>query len=233
MTHPNNPLCPHCGQRAPITLRGIDARCTVCGGKRLPFTAKTLNLAGKPSRIGGIAARVVGWSIAVVGVAIASGFGLLLQTIFPGGYAGLAVGLPMAIISLFFGLGLVFGGRKLSRHGEDKERAAKEQTIVALAKHQNGAVTAAGVARAVDMREDEADALLTELAKDPNGNVSLELDDDGGIHYLFGVGSSALRFDPQGAYRIDSLDGGLTAEQEAAAIEEAETGRRLDRAQKR
>jgi hypothetical protein len=224
VTPANDPNCPHCGQRAPITLRGIDARCTVCGGKRLPFAAKTLNFAGKPSRIGGMAARVVGWSIAVVGLAIASGFGLLLQTLFPGGYAGLAVGLPMAIISLFFGLGLVFGGRKLSRHGEDKERTAKEQTIEALAKHQQGSVTAADVARAVDMGEAEADALLTELAKDPNGNVSLELDDDGGIHYLFGVGSSALRFDPQGAYRIDGSGGGIAAEQEAAAVEEAELG---------
>jgi len=194
----------------------------VCGGKRLPFTAKSLNFAGKSSRIGGIAARVVGWSIAVVGTAIATGFGLLLQTIFPGGYAGLAVGLPIALISLFFGLGLVFGGRKLSRHGEDKARAAIEQTIVALANHQKGSVTAADVARSAGIPEQEADGLLTEMAKDPNGNVSLDLDDDGGIHYLFGVSSLAKRFEALGTARIDvGAGGGMTAEQEAVAVEEA------------
>ncbi len=220
MTPSNDPNCPHCGQRAPITLSGIDARCTVCGGRRLPFTAKSLNFAGKPSRIGGIAARVVGWSIAAVGTAIATGFGLLLQTIF-GGYAGLAVGLPIAFISLLFGLGLVFGGRKLSRHGEDKERAARQQTIVALASHQNGSVTAADVARSLGMAEVEADGLLTEMAKDPNGNVSLDLDDDGGIHYLFGVSSLARRFEALGTARIDLGTSDMTAEQEAAAVEEA------------
>jgi len=204
----------------------------VCGGKRLPFTAKSLNFAGKPSRIGGIAARVVGWSIAVVGSAIAAGFGLLIQTIFPGGYAGLAVALPMALISLFFGLGLVFGGRKLSQHGEDKERAAKEQTIVALANHRNGSVTAADVARSLSIPEAQADAILTEMAKDPNGNVSLDLDDDGGIHYLFGVSSLAKRFESLGSARFDVATPGMSAEEEAAAVEEAamqEAARALQR----
>jgi hypothetical protein len=194
---------------------------------RVPFTAKALNLAGKPSRAGGLAVRFLGWTAVVFGLAAALGLGLLFGALF-GGTVGLAVGLPITLVSLFFGLALVFGGRKLRRHGDETERAARVQAIRALASHQGGSVMAADVARKLELSETDADALLTELAKEPDENVSLELDDDGGLHYLFGQGAQALRIAPV-ATRIDAAGPApaaraAAAEQEQAALEEAAAG---------
>jgi len=152
----------------------------------MPFGVQTLNLAGSAARFGGGAARFVGWSVLVLGLAMALGIGLLLQTLFPGGFAGLAIGLPIAIASLFFGIAAIVGGGKLHQSGVKKRRAAELQTIQALAAHHKGVVTAADAARALDMDETRADALLTELARDPKQGVCLDLDDDGRLLYLFG-----------------------------------------------
>jgi hypothetical protein len=46
-------------------------------------------------------------------------------------------------------------------------------------------VTAADVAQSLDVPHEEADALLTELAKTIPDQVSLEVDDAGGIYYRF------------------------------------------------
>jgi hypothetical protein len=151
-----------------------------------------------------VAAKIVGWTITAIGVSVALGIGLLLQTLFPGGYAGLAIGLPLGLLSLFFGLGLVLGGRKLSRQGDHSERAAQLETIRALAAHQQGAMTAADAARALSVPVPQADALLTDLAKQPDEHVSLEIDDDGGIHYLFGEQAVARRFEALRGFRFET-----------------------------
>ena len=51
-------MCPHCRQNAPIVYRGVLAYCTACGAPRPPFSAKSIDLAGQPSKIGGAVARV-------------------------------------------------------------------------------------------------------------------------------------------------------------------------------
>ena len=124
-------------------LRGLGAQCAACGAGRMPFATTAVNLAGKPSRVGGMAAKLIGGAVLVVGLSVALGSGLLLPTLFPGGYAGLAVGLPMGIISLALGVALLLGGRKLSRHGDEAAREAQQQAIRALAANRGGAVTAA------------------------------------------------------------------------------------------
>jgi hypothetical protein len=233
----HNATCARCGQRAPIVLRGIEARCTACGALRIPFTAKALNLAGKPSRFGGAAARFLGWGAIAMGTTIALSLALIIQSIFAGGYVGWAVALPVAVMSWLVGLSLVFGGRKLSRSGDEAEREARMQAVRALAAHLGGSVTADVVARKLEMAELEADALLTELAKTPEENVALEIDDDGGIHYLFGVGGHALRFealsDPARSVvpapvRIETAaDGADSAAEQRAAEEQAATDEAL------
>lgn len=195
MTKPANATCPKCSQRAPIVLRGIEARCTACGALRVPFTARALNLAGKPSRFGGAAAKVIGWGALALGTALALSLALIIQSIFPSGYVGWAVALPMLVMSWLVGLSLVLGGRKLSRSGVRAQLEARRDAIRALAAHRGGSVTAAEVAHKLELLELEADVLLTELAKKPEENVALEIDDDGGIHYLFGLGGEALRFE--------------------------------------
>ena len=190
---PEQAYCPKCGQRAPIRLEGLRAFCTACGEKRRPFATTTLNFAGTGYRAGGIAATVIGSMAMVTGLAMAAFFFFLFGWLFPGTWAPYALSVPTLIVSLAFGITAVLGGRKLGMVGQQKLDRARADTIRALANHHGGAVTAAMAARALEIEEPEADGILTIMAKDPKGDVTLDLDDDGKIHYLFGVGGHALR----------------------------------------
>jgi hypothetical protein len=54
------------------------------------------------------------------------------------------------------------------------------------------------------------------MAQQPDADVSLDVDEDGAIHYLFGKDALALRIEALGSRRID-------AEGDDAALREAET----------
>src|SRR5580765_7386431 len=114
--------CPKCGQNAPIVVRGVEAFCTVCGARRAPFAADILNLAGKPARLGGVAARILGWGALGIGLFLALTLGLIAQAIgsmlVAGSWLGLAVGAPIALLSIVLWLFGVLGGKKLHRTGE-------------------------------------------------------------------------------------------------------------------
>src|SRR5512143_1753677 len=89
--------CPNCRRNAPIVYRGVMAYCTACGAPRLPLTTKATNLAGKTSILGGTLARVLGWIVLGSGLVVGLGLLGLLQAIFPGGFAGWLVGLPIIL----------------------------------------------------------------------------------------------------------------------------------------
>src|SRR5262245_44213886 len=129
-------VCPSCGQRAPIVLRGMQARCSACGAFRQPFGAQSLTLAGQPSRIGGMAAYVAGAGIVGVVFVIAALVLVLLQSIWPHMLIGWALALPIALISSFVGLLLVFGGRSLRQRGDAKQRAVQLEAMRALLAHR-------------------------------------------------------------------------------------------------
>jgi hypothetical protein len=131
--------------------------------------------------------------VLVIGLSIATFLGLLLQSFFPDGYVGWAFAIPTAVLSLFVGLTLLFTGRRLKRQGVDARRRVQFAAVRALASHHAGSVTAEQTAQALNLSEAESDALLTELAKDPKENVSLDVDDDGQIHFLFGVAEKRWR----------------------------------------
>lgn len=210
MVAPNNAICPSCGQRAPIRLRGVEAFCTVCGARRTPFTAltsKTLNLAGKPSRWGGKAAKVAGTLGLVMGLTFTLSLGLIVNAFASAGVA-IGVALPFLVLTLLVNGGLLFGSRKLRQQGDESERQAQLETVRALAAHRGGNVTAYDVAVALQLPEDKADDMLTELAKDPDADVTLDLDAEGRLHYLFSA-TDAERWRLQMPQRID--DGGQRA----------------------
>lgn len=163
----------------------------MCGAKRIPFTARTVNLAGQPAKVGGIAARVFGWVTLVFGSTVALGLMLILQAIWPAGWLGYAVAIPIALLTLAVSLTAIIGGKALGNYGKRSELSAQHETIRALAQHRNGWVTASEVARALGVSEERADDMLTDLAKQ-GGDVSLDLTDDGRIVYLFGLGREAL-----------------------------------------
>lgn len=205
--------CPKCRQNAPIVLRGVDAFCTVCGARRTPFAADILNLAGKPARLGSLAVRILGWGALGIGLFLALSLGLITQAVgsmlAAGSWLGLAFGIPIALLSVVLWLFGVIGGKKLRRVGEVQLQAAQRDAVRALAKHRDGIVRTADAARALGVDEAQADALLSALAREPSENISLNLDDDGRLMYLFGS-ADAIR------WRIKAEQAGITdADREA------------------
>jgi hypothetical protein len=189
--------CISCGQNAPIVLRGVDAFCTVCGARRTPFAADIVNIAGKPARLGGHAARAFGWGFLVLGLFLALTIGLVVQAIasmfVATTWLGLAFGVPIALLSIGVAVLAIMGGRKLLHAGERRLRKAQVEAVHGLARHQRGVVKAGDVARALSLDDEEADALLVTLAKDPSEEVSIDIDDDGRVSYLFGS-AQAIRW---------------------------------------
>jgi hypothetical protein len=227
----NRAPCAQCGQSAPIVLRGVDAFCTVCGGRRTPWASRSLNITGKPAKVGGFAARLFGWGAMIIGLFVALFLGLVVQAIsvlvWPASWLGWAVAIPIALMSIVAGLVGIIGGRKLNQMGDASLKQVQLETIHGLASHRGGRVRAADAARALGVSEEMADVMLTELAKQPDENVGIDVDDDGNVTYLFGS-SDAMR------WRIQAERAGITdveraeleAELEAAAAEEAARQRR-------
>jgi hypothetical protein len=177
--------CPHCHKDAPTIVRGVRAFCTACGAPRSLTTApEAVNVAGQPARVGGTVVRVLGAMALGIGIAVALALGGIVGAFF-GATAALWIGVPITLVTLVMAIPLMRGGRLLQRAGEERGRAAQETAIFALAAQRRGVLTARDVARALSVREEEADALLTALAKRPDGAVVLDVDDDGGLSYRF------------------------------------------------
>lgn len=196
----------------------------MCNAPRTPFAAETLNLAGKPARIGAAVARVFGWGALVVGLLFALTLGLAVQALvslfFPATWIGWAVAIPIALLSLGAGLLGILGGRSLGRSGEASLQRAQFHAIRALVLHHNHVLRPATVARALNIPEPQADAILTELAKRPEENVSVDFDENGNIFYVFGS-TDAIR------WRIKSEDAGRREVLEAE-LEQAEAEAKMD-----
>jgi hypothetical protein len=174
-------MCPHCGRDAPIVYRGALPYCTACGGLRPPLSSPSVNLAGKPSKVGGAVASVIGWLVLLIGLSTALGLGLLIYALVTAAVA-LAIAAPIALVVLVLGIALVKSGHALRRSGADAERATREQALLGLAAHR-GAVTAADAARALDVGMAEADAMLTALAKREPERIAVDIDEQGVVRY--------------------------------------------------
>ena len=175
------PLCPQCGQEAPIVYRGVIPYCTACGALRAPLSSPSVNHAGKPARVGGTFTRVLGWLVLVCGGSVAMAIALFFLA-FHALAVGLAIAGPMALVVLVVGIALVRSGRSLSNSGVEAGRTTREQALLAVAAHR-GAVTAVEAARALGVGTAEADALLTSLAKREPDRVAMDVDDQGVVWY--------------------------------------------------
>jgi hypothetical protein len=174
-------MCPHCGRDAPIVYRGVVPYCTACGALRAPLSTPSINLAGKPSRMGGTLASVAGWLVLLVGLSITLGFALLLWLLFSGVVAA-AVTTPFALIATVIGWLLLRSGSSLRQSGADAERETRDQALLSMAGH-HGPVTAVDAARLLNVTVATADAMLTELAKRDPDRIALDVDDQGVVWY--------------------------------------------------
>ena len=178
-------MCPRCRQHAPIVYRGMAATCSACGAPRMPLAASSVTLAGKPAAVGGAIARVFGWIVLVAGLSTALLVGGVLQWVLEAGYLGYAIGGPIGLASAIFGYMLLRSGKSLQQAGTGEQKGARIQAVFALAQNRRGMITVMDVSQALNITPAEADALLTDLAKTMSDQVSLELDDMGGIYFRF------------------------------------------------
>lgn len=176
--------CPNCNTEAPSFVRGIRAYCSACGAPRsLLETGAALDASGQTAKVGGGVAGVIGWVALVIGLTVALLLGAIASIVAT--TVGLWVGGVIGFFTLAVSLPLILGGRRLRKTGEGRARAAHEHAIFALAARRRGVLTVREAARALAVREPEADALLTGLAKRQDGRVTLEVDDDGSLAYVF------------------------------------------------
>lgn len=168
---------------API-VRGVRSYCTACGAA-LPFTAapEAVNVAGQPAKVGGGIVKVLGSMVLFAGLFLS---GLLAVIGWAISAAPLLyIGGFFALVTALAALPIFFAGKKLTQAGHDSTRAARERAVFALAARNKGVLSVAAVARALEIDEATADALLTGLAKQPDGRVTLEVDDSGALTYVF------------------------------------------------
>lgn len=177
--------CPKCGQRAPIVLRGLESRCAACGAPRFLLGAPNVAFAGQPSRVGGVAASIAGIAVLVVGLASSAVVAAVLQAIFHVPMLSWVVGLSMAAVTLLVSLLLLFGGSKLRRHGAERQQEVQLQAVKSLVQHRRGPVTAEEVASALELPQAQADALLTQLARETATDVTVDVDARGRVAYDF------------------------------------------------
>jgi hypothetical protein len=179
---------------------------------------------------------VLGWAVLLGGGTLAILLALLAAWLLPGSPAPWFVGLPIGIASLSIALLLLLGGRKLRESGVAAERGARTQAIFSLAANRGGTLTAGDVASALDMPTQEADALLTELAKTRSDEVEVDIGERGEVLYVFtrAAGGQRARFRPPGV-RVDAgpavgwqgpQGADRAAEAEAQAAEEAAAAQR-------
>jgi hypothetical protein len=196
------PMCPHCGREAPIVYRGVLPFCTACGALRVPLSSPSVNLAGKPSRVGGTFARVLGWLVLLCGGSLALALGLLFLALGAPG-VGLAIAIPFAVVVLAIGIALVQSGRSLNDSGVQVGQMTRDQALLSLAAHRGG-VTAVEAARALGISHAEADAMLTGLAKREPDRVGVDVDDEGVLWYRV----SAAPGEPLPHVRVADVGGG-------------------------
>jgi hypothetical protein len=166
-------------------LQGLEARCAACGARRFPLSAPSVSLTGQPARFGGSAATLFGIAVLVLGGSLSVGVLLLLQTIAPTTALGWAIGIPMLVASLFFGILLLVVGSRLRKHGSARARAVRFDALRALLAHKQRAVTPNEVARALNLSDADADALLTSFAREYPTPVTLDVGEDGQLRYDF------------------------------------------------
>jgi hypothetical protein len=213
--------CPQCGRDAPIVYRGVVPHCTACGAVRPPLSNPSVNLAGKPSRVGGIVASVVGWIVLVLGGSMALGIELLFAA-FGAALLGAAFALPVAIVSLVFGIVLVRRGGSLSRSGLAEERATREQALLELVAHR-GSVTAAEAAQTLGVTVAQADAMLTDFAKRDPDRLAVDVDDQGVVRYRVARvgGDVQVRVDDARGWPLDESQAEAEAHESAVPATQA------------
>lgn len=152
----------------------------------MPLAASSVNLAGQPSKVGGTVARVFGWMVLAGGWLFAALVtALVLLVAAPGAIGPWIVGGLIGVIASLVAFGLLKSGRQLKDSGVLAEMTTKNQAIFALANTKGGVLTAWDLAQSIATTPQEADDILTNLAKQYPDHVTVDIDDVGTVLYRF------------------------------------------------
>lgn len=204
--------CPNCGKDAPVTLRGVTAYCVACDHPRPVLGRKVVGRSGKAAKYTGTAAKIASAATLGVGTIIALFFILLFQVaLWPTGWLGWAIGIPIGLMTMLISAVLFFGGNALSKSGDKTIDRTHRKAVRALALRHTGGITADQTADALDMELDDADALLTRMAQDPNERIDIDIRHDGTLVYFI---------DSNAAERFQVRAPSAIAEHSASELEE-------------
>ena len=178
-------LCPNCYKDAPIVYRGVSAHCTACGAVRVPLANQSVNMAGQPSKVGGAVAKAFGWLTLAGGTVIAAITAAFFQWLITDGIVGWVLGGLIFAITAVISAVLLVSGKQLTKSGDDTHKTVQEKAILGLVQNSKGVVTALDVSRSLDITLQEADAVLTRMAKETPDQITVDVDDQGQIFYRF------------------------------------------------
>lgn len=185
-------LCPNCKQDAPIIYRGLNAFCTACGQPRSVLSTNSVTMAGQPAKVGGAVVKTLAYIVLACGTAFSLLAGMLASLL--SSSAGLTVGLVFGALTLLVSMPMMFGGKKLSQTGADEQATRRAQAVFALAANRGGVLRPADVAGSLQITLQQADDLLTTLAKTRGDEIDVDVTDHGEVVYkfprLFVVGAS-------------------------------------------
>lgn len=220
-------MCPHCGQPAPLVYRGVLAYCSGCGQLRGPLTGGSVTHAGSLSKAGGTVAKVFGWLVLAVGWALALVMFGLLSLVF--GAATLAPYLiagAIALIASTIAALSLWGGRSLRESGQKSAEDTREQAIYALAANHHGELRAIDLMQPLSVTRHDAELMLEAMAKKTPEDVSMEIDAQGGLYYVF------PRYRQRIAVRVASEPGAAAAVEDAVGDPLVEQFEELERAER-
>jgi hypothetical protein len=141
-------------------------------------------LAGRPSKLGGAAASLAGVAVLVLGLSLAVALFFLLSAFLPVA-VGWAFAIPTAAASLLFGILLLLGGSRLKKSGTARQESVALDAVRSVVQHRRGPISAAEVAKSLQLPEAEVDALLTRLAREKATAVTVDVDQQGHVVYDF------------------------------------------------
>lgn len=176
-------MCPHCRTTAPLVYRGVRAYCAACGRPRGVLSGASLTHAGKPAHVAGAVLHAFGWLLLVLGLGFSALMGLFMW-LFSGTAALVTFGI-FGTLSIALFLLARFGKKKLELEGDTERDKRRQQALAALAANRGGRLQAYEAASALDVSVDEADKILTSLAKTKPDEVDVEIGDQGEIFYAF------------------------------------------------
>jgi hypothetical protein len=179
--------CPHCHAVAAVRQRGGVTVCAACGKPRTgsAVLGRSVSIVPAPST-SAMLTRARGRSMRGFG-AFALGAGVLAAAmaaaLFPGA-AGIVFALVAGLIAVGIGGLAIRAGARAMQRADTEERLAREAQVLALAEKEGGTLTASRTAKALGLRVDEADALLTGMVGD-GSRIEVDVDPDGVVLYEF------------------------------------------------